>query len=234
MKEQNEKEKEKKKVRMNSEKKFYLWTAIGCALAMLAIIVVAVAVSNGAGVQQQGGVNSSPNSSISAPNDSSSSNPSSENQGDAGNSGEDNNQTVVKPEGMVLPVESASVLNEYGFYHNQTLNTYYEHEGVDFAAAAGTNVLCVDDGVVESIYKDDLLLGTEIVVDHGEGLKSVYRFVTEAENLTVGASVEKGQVIATVAEANGNEYKDGAHLHFEMKKDGVCVDPAVYLTLEEK
>ncbi|MBR2329697.1 MAG: M23 family metallopeptidase [Clostridia bacterium] len=233
MKEQNEKEKEKKKVRMNSEKKFYLWTAIGCALAMLAIVVVAVAVSGGAGVQQQGGVNSSPNSSIVVPNDSSSSSPSGGNQGDVGNSGDDN-QTVVKPEGMVLPVESASVLNEYGFYHNQTLNTYYEHEGVDFAAEAGANVLCVDDGVVESIYKDDLLLGTEIVVDHGEGLKSVYRFVTEAENLTVGASVEKGQVIATVAEANGNEYKDGAHLHFEMKKDGVCVDPAVYLTLEEK
>lgn len=233
MKEQNEREKEKKKVRMSSEKRFYLWTAIGCALAMIAIIVVAVAVSGGTGVQQQGGVNNSQHSSVSVPEDSSSSAPSGGNQGNVDNSGE-GNQTVVKPEGMVMPVESAAVLNEYGFYHNQTLNTYYEHEGVDFAAEAGSNVFCVDDGVVESIYKDDLLLGTEIVVDHGDGLKSVYRFVTEAENLQVGASVEKGQVIATVAEANGNEYKDGAHLHFEMRKDNVCVDPAVYLTLEEK
>ena len=41
-------------------------------------------------------------------------------------------------------------------------------------------------------------------------------------------------VIATVAEANGNEYKDGAHLHFEITKDGTVVDPATYLTLEEK
>ncbi len=232
MKEQNEREKEKKKVRMSSEKRFYLWTAIGCALAMLAIIVVAVAVSGGTGVQQQGGVNSSPNSSVSVPEDSSST-PSGGNQGENGDSG-NGNQTVVKPEGMVMPVESAAVLNEYGFYHNQTLNTYYEHEGVDFAAEVGTSVFCVEDGVVESIYKDDLLLGTEIVVDHGDGLKSVYRFVTEAEGLQVGATVEKGQVIATVAEANGNEYKDGAHLHFEMRKDNVCVDPAVYLTLEEK
>ena len=47
-------------------------------------------------------------------------------------------------------------------------------------------------------------------------------------------TVAKGEVIATVAEANGNEYKDGAHLHFEITKDGTVVDPATYLTLEEK
>ena len=41
-------------------------------------------------------------------------------------------------------------------------------------------------------------------------------------------------VIATVAEANGEEYKDGAHLHFELLKNGVNIDPATQLTLEEK
>jgi murein DD-endopeptidase MepM/ murein hydrolase activator NlpD len=135
---------------------------------------------------------------------------------------------------MITPVEAVSVLNEYGFYHNKTLGAYYEHAGVDFAATAGTSVFAAESGVVESIYKDDLLLGTEIVLDHGDGLKTVYRFVTEAEGLKVGDRVEKGDVIATVAEANGNEYKDGAHLHFEVLKNGKNVDPAEYLTLEEK
>ena len=87
---------------------------------------------------------------------------------------------------------------------------------------------------IESIYKEDVLLGTEIVVDHGNGLKTVYRFVTEAEGLKVGDEVEKGEVIATIAEANGNEYKDGAHLHFEVLQDGKHVDPALHLPLEEK
>ena len=61
-----------------------------------------------------------------------------------------------------------------------------------------------------------------------------YRFVTEVEGLKVGDTVEKGEVIATVAEATGDEYKDGAHLHFEMLVDGENVDPSTYLTMEEK
>ena len=221
MNEQNEKDK-KKKVRLNSEKRFYLFTAIGCALAMVAIVVIAVAVSGGNEVQNVGGVNSSYGSAV---ENSSTGN----NQGDIG--GE---EPVVKPEGMIMPVESVSVLNEYGFYHNTTLGSYYHHVGMDFAAEAGTNVLAVDEGVVESISRDDLLEGTQIVVAHENGVKSVYRFVDEAESLKVGDRVERGEVIATVAQANGNEYKDGAHLHFEMLVDGENVDPSTYLTMEEK
>ena len=92
----------------------------------------------------------------------------------------------------------------------------------------------MESGTIESIYKDDILLGTEIVVDHGNGLKTMYRFVSEAEGLKVGDTVEKGDVIATVAEANGNEYKDGAHLHFEIMQDGKTIDPALRLPLDEK
>ena len=105
---------------------------------------------------------------------------------------------------------------------------------MDFMADAGTEVLAVQDGVIESIYKEDLLTGTEIVVNHGNGLKTVYRFVNEVEGLKTGDAVERGQVIAVVAEANGDEYKEGAHLHFEILKNGKAVDPATHLTLEEK
>ena len=58
--------------------------------------------------------------------------------------------------------------------------------------------------------------------------------MAEAEDLKVGDTVERGEVIATVAEPTGKEYKDGAHLHFEIKKDNVHVDPTTYLTFEEK
>ena len=95
-------------------------------------------------------------------------------------------------------------------------------------------MLAVDDGVVESIYRDDVLTGTEIVIDHGDGVKTLYRFVDVADDLSVGKKVKQGDVIATVAEATGEEYKDGAHLHFEILKEGKSVDPATYLTLEEK
>lgn len=147
---------------------------------------------------------------------------------------QDGEQTTTTPEGFVLPIQSAVATNGFGFYYNQTLNNYYEHEGIDFSADAGVTVVAVDDGVVESIYTADVLSGTEIIIDHGNGLKTVYRFVTHADGLKAGDKVTKGQAIATVAEANGSEYKDGAHLHFEVLENGKNVDPVLYLSLEEK
>lgn len=226
MKEQKEKKPRKK---ISGEKRFYLITALGATMALVAIIVVAVAVSGANKIDQNQASNSGSN--ITNNVDGGNNLPP---NADAGNNNNDDEQVVVTPEGMLSPMETVNVINEYGFYHNTTLNSYYEHTGVDFAANAGTQVLAAQDGVVESIYKEDLLLGTEIVIDHGDGLKTVYRFVTETEDLKVGDKVKKGAVIACVAEANGNEYKDGAHLHFEVRKDGKNVDPAEYLTMEEK
>ncbi|MBQ8309374.1 MAG: M23 family metallopeptidase [Clostridia bacterium] len=233
MKEQNEKEKKIRKKPMNKEKRFYLLTALGCAAALIAIVTVAIVVSTGDVNQAGNGGGTNNESTLPPASNDNGGNENSGNNGEQGNTG-GGEQVVVKPEGMIMPMETVSLINDYGFYHNKTLNSYYEHVGLDFSAEAGTQVLAVEEGTIESIYKDDLLTGTEIVIDHGDGLKSVYRFVTEAEGLKVGDSVEKGEVIATVAEANGSEYKDGAHLHFEILENGKNVDPATLLTLEEK
>lgn len=233
MKEQNGSEKnekieksEKKKKRMSKEKRFYLITSISCAAALVAIVLIAVLVTNFGGVELPTAGN---NSSINQPS----------NGGDTGNGGDvgdgGNDEPVINtPEGMIMPLESVSVVNDFGFYHNKTLNNYYEHKGVDFTAEVGTEVLAADDGVIVTIYRDDVLTGTEITIDHGDGVKTVYRFVDVAEGISVGTDVKKGDVIATVAEATGEEYKDGAHLHFEVIKSGQQVDPATYLTFEEK
>ena len=58
--------------------------------------------------------------------------------------------------------------------------------------------------------------------------------VDVSSNLEVGQTVAKGQVIATVAEASGNEYKSGSHLHFEIIADGKNIDPTTVLNIEEK
>ena len=144
------------------------------------------------------------------------------------------NKPVDAPQGMILPVVNATLTNDYGFFYNQTLNAYYEHVGVDFAAAAGTQVFAAQDGRVESVYTGDALTGTEIVIDHGNGLKTVYHFVEAVDGLSAVDKVERGEVIATVADANGAEYKDGAHLHFEILQNGEHVDPASLLELNEK
>ena len=213
-KQDEQQDKKKKKEPMDGEKRFYLLTAIGCAVALTAIIAVAV-IFTGDNHTATGMLDN--NQQQEQPTDK-----------------EENKDVVVTPDGFVMPVESVSIGGEYGFYYNQSVNAYYGHKGLDFTAAAGTDVYCVESGSVESITRDELLTGTEIVINHGDGVKSVYRFVDAVDGLQVGAKVSKGQKIATVAEACGSEYKDGAHLHLEIVENGKLVDPNLYLTLEEK
>ena len=212
----------KRKKGASKEKRFYLITSISAAAVLLAVIVIAVAVSS----LDSGNVPATGNNSSNLIQNSS---------GNMDQVGDNDNEPVVNtPEGMIMPLQSVSIVNDYGFYHNKTLNNYYEHKGVDFTAEVGTEVFAVEAGIIETIYRDDVLTGTEITIDHGDGIKTVYRFVNVAEGVSVGMEVGKGDVIATIAEATGNEYKDGAHLHFEIKKNGETVDPATYLTFEEK
>ena len=230
MKEQKDNEK-KSKPKMNKEKRFYLFTALGCAAALVAIVVVAVLVNS----LGNNGVNQTTKPPVISSSTSDDNDTDNSGSSDMGSGDSDSNKPVGGDnEGMMMPVAEATLMNDHGFYYNKTLDIYYEHAGVDFAADEGAQVFAVADGVVESIYKDDVLLGTEIVVAHADGVKSVYRFVTEIEGLQVGTEVARGDCIATVAAATGNEYKEGPHLHFEILKDGASIDPTVYLTLEEK
>ena len=210
MKEPNQRKVEKSESEKLKERQGWMGLASACAAVVLAIVLI---LAFAGGEQPSTGVGGVENSAPPA--------------GDV-------QQPVEEDLGMCLPIETVSVSNEFGFFYNQTLDCYYHHSGVDFAGAVGTKVLAVEDGIVESIYTGDLLNGTEIVLDHGDGMKTVYRFVTEAEGLAVGAEVKRGQVIATIAEASGNEYKEGAHLHFEMLQSGKSVDPSSSLPFEEK
>lgn len=134
---------------------------------------------------------------------------------------------------FVNPVESVTVSGSYGFSANTTLGWFYEHQGVDIKADEGTAVLCMAKGTVKSVTTDEVY-GTQIVIDHGDELCTVYRFIDAASGIKEGASVEKGQKIGTVSKAVGNEYKEGPHLHLEVLLKGVNVDPTEYLTLDEK
>lgn len=148
-------------------------------------------------------------------------------------SGEDGGDVAVETT-LLMPVADVSAINTYGFYHNTTLNKYYVHTGIDFAGEVGDEVYAALNGTVTSIVLDSYLTGTTITLSHDNGLETVYTFVDVAEGLSVGDTVERGEVIATIAEATGREYKDGAHLHFEVYLNGEAVDPEEYLDISEK
>ncbi|MCD8372660.1 MAG: peptidoglycan DD-metalloendopeptidase family protein [Clostridia bacterium] len=175
----------------------------------------------------------------SQPDESNSGSSDEENSGDEGNADEGNAGGDVQDTStatvFILPVEStAAATNCYGFYYNSTLDRYYLHTGIDFSADAGTEVYAAIDGTVESITTGDILKGSVITLSHTGGITTVYTFIEPAENLAVGDSVSRGDVIGAVAEAAGEEYKEGAHLHFEVYANGSAVDPELYLEIENK
>lgn len=163
-----------------------------------------------------------------------------ENPADTDNDDEDTDDDANEPGSteivFSMPVSGGTVGTMYTFWYNSTLNRYNLHEGIDFKADAGTSVGAAYAGTVESVT-DTLLEGGKIVIDHGNGLKSEYASIDVAAGLQVGDSVAQGEVIGTVsaaADVMGNEYNEGAHLHFEVTQDGKSIDPASYLDLDEK
>lgn len=135
-----------------------------------------------------------------------------------------------------LPVANATVAQTYSFWYNSTLNRYCLHTGLDFAAEAGTEVTAAYAGTVESIT-EDILEGGKVVLSHGDGLYTVYASIDAASGLRVGDTVGQGETIGTVsaaADAMGNEYNEGAHLHFGVFENGESIDPTTYLEIDEK
>jgi murein DD-endopeptidase MepM/ murein hydrolase activator NlpD len=98
------------------------------------------------------------------------------------------------------------------------------HPGMDIAAERETPVLVVADGIVE-ISGFDETYGWMVEVDHGYGIRTVYGH--NSRNLVkTGDRVTRGTTIAFV----GSTGKSTApHLHFEVRENGVPVDPRKYL-----
>ncbi|HEX5133669.1 MAG TPA: peptidoglycan DD-metalloendopeptidase family protein [Candidatus Krumholzibacteria bacterium] len=98
------------------------------------------------------------------------------------------------------------------------------HPGMDIAAPRNTPVYVAADGVVEVSRFDDTY-GWVVEVDHGYGIRSVYGHNTR-NLVSVGDRVARGKTIAFV----GSTGKSTApHLHFEVRENGVPVDPRKYL-----
>jgi murein DD-endopeptidase MepM/ murein hydrolase activator NlpD len=98
------------------------------------------------------------------------------------------------------------------------------HPGMDIAAERNMPVLAVADGVVEMSGFDETY-GWMVEIDHGYGIRTLYGHSTR--NLVkVGDRVTRGRTIAFV----GSTGKSTApHLHFEVRENGVPVNPRKYL-----
>jgi murein DD-endopeptidase MepM/ murein hydrolase activator NlpD len=108
------------------------------------------------------------------------------------------------------------------------IHPYYKiskfHYGMDFTAPAGTDVYATGNGTIVDLSSSQRGLGKHIIIDHGFGYTSIYAHLSNF-NVRVGQKVQRGDIIGFVG-STGMSVAN--HLHYEIKLNGVNVDPVNY------
>ena len=131
---------------------------------------------------------------------------------------------------FALPVEG-DIVRDFAvdsLIYSETLQEWTTHTGVDIKADKTTVVKAAEAGTVKTI-KNDPRYGMTVVIEHANGFKTSYSNLLTSEFVVEGEKVEKGQSIGTVGNTAAFEIADEPHLHFEILKDNVAVDPNIYL-----
>lgn len=199
------------------KKNIYLILMIVCLLAIIGMVAYTFA--------KQKPADSEPASSIENPQDKPNDNVSDKDNDDKPKENTDN---VLKEIGF--PVASVEVLKDYTdteLVFNATMKHWSTHQAIDYKANKGTNVLAVADGVVQEV-STSTLKGTTVKIKHADGFVSSYSLLGVDVKVKEGDKVNQGLVLGSVDNTGVFESADGDHLHFELTKDGVLVDPNLY------
>lgn len=126
---------------------------------------------------------------------------------------------------MTYPLAGEIVVTSpYGWRDHPVLGGQRYHSGLDMAAEYGQAVHAAQAGTVTlagwvSGY------GNTVIISHGAGLETLYGHNQELV-VREGQSVRQGDVVAL---AGSTGYSTGPHCHFEVRENGVTVDPGAYL-----
>lgn len=106
-------------------------------------------------------------------------------------------------------------------------NRYYQSTGVDIAIAEGEafDVVAALSGTVEDV-KEDPLLGNVIVMSHDNDIKTYYSSLSDVK-AKAGDEIKQGDVIGAAGKSLFNQ-DSGTHVHFEIRKNDVEVNPETF------
>ena len=143
-------------------------------------------------------------------------------------------------ENFIMPVKDVdSAVFKRNFYNKEAKaeeqeaalvfynNRYHPNTGVDIGNKDNESfdVVASLSGTVTKVT-EDVLLGNEIEIEHDKGIVTKYQSIKEI-SVEVGDQVKQGQVLAKAGESMFDE-EAGVHVHFEIRKDGVALDPHQY------
>ena len=149
-----------------------------------------------------------------------------------------NNATVAvgtTPITYIAPMENASLVKDFSnkeLQYNDTLKQWEIHKALDLTSDISNNVLAIANGTVTNVYTN-YLEGGVIEITHDNGIKSVYKSLEDV-SVKNGDYVTAGDVIASISTSMARELNTGNHLHFEMYKNNISIDPNNYIDFSNK
>lgn len=135
-------------------------------------------------------------------------------------------QTPAKEFSMIKPLDGEVIVAYTAdtLIYSETMDDYRSHMGIDIKGQLTAPVKAVEDGVVERISTDGAM-GITIVINHQNGIKTVYSNLSTDSMVKKDQKVTKGTVISGVGDTAQTEAALPPHLHFEVIKDGKNVNP---------
>jgi murein DD-endopeptidase MepM/ murein hydrolase activator NlpD len=129
--------------------------------------------------------------------------------------------------GQFLPPASGPISDVFGTARVINQEVKSRHLGLDYGIPAGTPVHAVNHGTV-LLARPLFFEGNCVVLDHGQGLLSLYLHLSEF-SVKEGDAVDAGQVIGL---SGGTGRATGPHLHLAIRWQGVYLNPAILLKMQ--
>jgi len=116
------------------------------------------------------------------------------------------------------------VTSAFGFRTNPFTGLTQMHEGIDISNRVGTHVVAPADGII-SDSGNDWVHGKVLVISHGFGMATRYSHLNKVI-VRVGQKVKRGDKVAEIGITGRTT---GPHLHYEIKLNGIPVNPMRYI-----
>lgn len=118
------------------------------------------------------------------------------------------------------PVQYSRISSGFAMRMHPIMNDWRQHKGIDFAAASGTPVRTVGDGVVDFAGRQSGY-GNIVIINHRNNQSTAYAHLSRVD-VREGQTVSQGQFIGAVGSTG---WATGPHLHFEFRVNGEFRDP---------
>lgn len=128
----------------------------------------------------------------------------------------------------IINKELTLLTASYGMRIHPFFKSLVSHQGIDYTVPEDTRVFATADGTVKDVILKRTSSGKSIVINHGNGYETVYNHLNETK-VKKGQRVRRGDIIALTGNTG---LSLSPHLHYEVRFNGMRVDPIHYFFME--